>query len=523
MSWDTVLYGVVAVLLITLALDIWRPSFMREGFLVSPGDNPFVSAYFPRRGDVSFDEDESGYIQDPRNVRGYADVQALNVNHDFCRMVIPKGQDDEKDRFFACALGGTENLSSVSFRTQSVRKGFKTSRDDYMRDVDGDGRADYCAVVKTNNGWEPKCYKALQTSFDTRSAVDPNPPSDIADILYFYEGIMFWYRFIDDMKDYAENLTLYTMGGIQIDEAEVKQLPSQLLSGEDQRTTTLDERIPIVEGLKFDGINQFLRVGDSPDLSLGKVITMTTMRALSVWVYFEEFTNNAHILDFGNAAGQDNVFLGIIGKGDASIDTGATLRSAQCDTDDQRVLPKIPSGAQPVEEISPADLMRTSSANVDEFSCMGVEFFPRNLPPLKPLQDKKSTGLPQTATLLYEIWNGKQRLQHTVVTGAFKKKTWTHVCITTASGDGVRPAMQIWINGVKKMEDPNGYLPQTSFTTNNYIGKSNWISATSQYENKAELFKGSLFDLRAYNQSMQQDKIKKTVAWGKKYLGINLV
>ena len=56
---------------------------MREGFLVSPGDNPFVTAYFPRRGDVSFDEDESGYIQDPRNVRGYADVQALNVNHDF--------------------------------------------------------------------------------------------------------------------------------------------------------------------------------------------------------------------------------------------------------------------------------------------------------------------------------------------------------------------------------------------------------------------------------------------------------
>jgi len=343
MSWDTVLYGVVAVLLITLALDIWRPSFMTEGFLVSPGDNPFVTAYFPRRGDVSFSEDESGYIQDPRNVRGYADVQALNVNHDFCRMVIPKGQDDEKDRFFACALGGTENLSSVSFRTQSVRKGFKTSRDDYMRDVDGDGRADYCAIVKTNNGWEPKCYKALQTSFDTRSVVDSSPPADIADILYFYEGIMFWYRFIDDMKDYAENLTLYTMGGIQIDEAEVKQLPSQLLSGEDQRTTTLDERIPIIQGLKFDGMNQFLRVGDSPDLSLGKVITMTTMRALSVWVYFEEFTNNAHILDFGNAAGQDNIFLGIIGKGDASIDTGATLRSAQCDTDEQRVLPNLPS------------------------------------------------------------------------------------------------------------------------------------------------------------------------------------
>ena len=159
-------------------------------------------------------------------------------------------------------------------------------------------------------------------------------------------------------------------------------------------------------------------------------------------------------------------------------------------------------------------------ANVDDFKCLGVEFYPRNLPPLKPLLNKKSTVVPQTATLLYEVWNGKQRLQHTVVTGAFKKKQWTHVCITTASGDGVRPAIQIWINGTMAKEDPNGYLPQTSFTSNNYIGKSNWISATSQYENKAELFKGSLFDLRAYNQAMPLKKITKTIAWGKKYLGL---
>ena len=368
--------------------------------------------------------------------------------------------------------------------------------------------------------WQPKCYRALLTSFDTRSSVDPSPPSDIAEILYFYEGIMFWYRFIDDMKDYGENVTLYTMGDIQIDEADVNPLPSQLLSGTDKRTTTLDERVSIVKGLQFDGESQFLRIGDSPDLSLGTVITMTTMRALSVWVYFEDFTNNAHILDFGNGAGQDNIFLGIIGKGDSSIDLGSTLRTAECDSEPQRVIPKPPSGAQPVEEISPMDLMRTSSANVDDFKCLGVEFYPRNLPPLKPLVNKKSTVVPQTATLLYEIWNGKQRLQHTVVTGAFKKKQWTHVCITTASGDGVRPAIQIWINGTMAKEDPNGYLPQTSFTSNNYIGKSNWISATSQYENKAELFKGSLFDLRAYNQAMPLKKITKTIAWGKKYLGL---
>ena len=69
-------------------------------------------------------------------------------------------------------------------------------------------------------------------------------------------------------------------------------------------------------------------------------------------------------------------------------------------------------------------------------------------------------------------------------------------------------------------EDGNGYLPQTSFTNNNYIGKSNWSREASQYENKPELFKGSLFDLRAYTQSVPKGKLTKTIEWGKKYLGL---
>ena len=55
--------------------------------------------------------------------------------------MVQKGSD-EKEKFFACALGGTENLSSTSFRSPSVRDGFVLGRDDYMRDVDGDGRED---------------------------------------------------------------------------------------------------------------------------------------------------------------------------------------------------------------------------------------------------------------------------------------------------------------------------------------------------------------------------------------------
>ena len=521
-SWETLLYCTVIVLVLTLILDTYRliPKTL-EGFSIGVSDNPFLSGYFPRRGDISFQEEEAGYIQDPRNVMGYADVQGLGVNHDFCRMIVPKGtKGDTRQQFFACALAGTENLSSTTYRTLTIGQGFKTSRDDYMRDADKDGKTDYCAVLKRRNGlgWEAQCYRALTTSFDTRTFVDTEPPADIADILYFYDGIMFWFRFIDDMKDYAENLNLYAAGSIAIDETP-NTLPSQRPSSS---TTTLEDRVIITKGVEFNGLDQFIRLGDSPDMSFGKKITLSTMRALSFWVYFDEFTNNAHIIDFGNGAGQDNVFVGIIGRGDESMDEGALLRANACASIcrdlNTSTIPDAPSGAQPVPSMSPQELMMSTS-NADQI-CPEKDLS-RHLPPLKPLQSaRKSSYGGKTATLLYEIWSGKLRLQHIKIQKAIKVQTWTHVCITTATGDGVRPAIQIWIDGLMKAEDPNGHLPQSSVTSNNYLGKSNWMNAASNYENKPELFKGSLFDLRGYNQAVTEDKLKKTVRWGKKYLGL---
>ena len=516
MSWETLLYCTVAILVLTLVIDTWfsKSFHYLEGFsTVSVSDNPFLSGYFPRRGDISFEEEEAGYIQDPRNVMGYADVQGLGVNHDFCRMIMPSN-GDTKQQFFACALAGTENLSSTTYRTLTIGQGFKTSRDDYMRDADKDGKTDYCAVIKmSNRGWEAQCYRGLTTSFDTRTFTDTEPPDDIADILYFYDGIIFWFRFIDDMKDYAENLNLYASGSIAIDETP-NILPSQRPMS---TTTTLDDRVQLTKGLEFDG-SQFIRLGDSPDMSFGKKITLTTMRALTFWVRFDEFTNNAHIVDFGNGAGQDNVFVGIIGRGDESADMGGLIRANGCMDMNASTIPDAPSGAQPVPSMTPQELM-LSTSNADQI-CPEKDLS-RHLPALKPLQSAPKTGQGgKTATLLYEVWNGKLRLQHIKVHQAIKVKTWTHVCITTATGDGVRPALQIWIDGKKAAEDPNGHLPQSSVTSNNYLGKSNWINPASNYENKPELFKGSLFDLRGYNQAVTEDKLKKTLAWGKKYLGL---
>jgi len=112
-------------------------------------------------------------------------------------------------------------------------------------------------------------------------------------------------------------------------------------------------------------------------------------------------------------------------------------------------------------------------------------------------------------------------MEHVNVLKAFKLKTWTHCCITTASNDGVRPALQIWIDGVKRAEKDGTHMPQVAITKNNYLGKNNWMSDSSQFENKPELFKGGLFDVRGYKQPMDEKKLKKTITWGKQRLGIS--
>jgi hypothetical protein len=64
------------------------------------------------------------------------------------------------------------------------------------------------------------------------------------------------------------------------------------------------------------------------------------------------------------------------------------------------------------------------------------------------------------------------------------------------------------------------WLPQTNYTTHNYIGKSNWMNMTSPYDNADEYFQGKLFDIRGYRTLMDQKKVKDTYEWGKKLLGL---
>ena len=246
---------------------------------------------------------------------------------------------------------------------------------------------------------------------------------------------------------------------------------------------------------------------------------MRSLRAIMLWVYFDEFTNNTHILDFGNGAGRDNVVLGIVGKGDPNVFTSGDIRPPLLYGADSTV-PTSPAGAQPVEETTPQEAMLDSKANVDEYTSEGFELDPRRLPPSRVTDLVKYSMPAEKATLLYEIWDQQQRKMRIVIPGLLPKKKWTHLCVTATGTDSFRPDIAIYMDGEQVFLEAAGWLPQASTTSNNYIGKSNWTNETSQYENKNELFKGSLFDVRGYKVPLSEKVIKDSIVWGKDKLGL---
>lgn len=489
--------GLIGIILI-LTWEVFLPSSLRESFEneigTSVGDSKYWARWFPKRGDVgpANDEEDGGYIRLTRYFHDFADVQRLGVKHDFCRMLQRKDQKD--DIFFACALAGTEGLSTQTYKTNNKNQGFEISRDDYMRDILGEGRDGYCRILKNKDGtFEAKCNPAGDEKFQNRLVTDTNPPSEIADLLDFYEGIMVWLRLRDDMEDYAKNVRVSKAGNIFIEE----NPPNP----------------PETDGLIFNGIDQYLRISDSDNLSLGDIVQMRFLRAVSFWVYFDEFSNNAHIFDFGNGAGQDNVWLGIMGRGDSNTAGSSVIRPLLCSNSNTSVIPENPSGPQEVPEISPIELMLGSQSNVDEYECPKPEIFGKKMKPLSN-ESIPSNKLADNATLVYEVWDMKQRKMHIQIPGFFPIKKWTHVVITAKSNDAFRPDIQIWKNGILVHEEESGHLPQASSLAKNYIGKSNWVNTTSQMENADQLFCGKIFDFRLYNTMMSEEKIQKTIKWG---------
>jgi hypothetical protein len=493
----------VCILVGALVLELFAPNALEEGFQALAPTVPkaqptnIITNLLSRRGDVGPGKETSGYIQDARYFLGYADVQRYGIKNDFCRIVLPSGAPEE-DAFFACALAGTKGTSPIGFRTKNVRDGLKLSRDDYMHPLLKDGRDAYCRVLKMPDAtFQPMCLRALDTGFSEKDERDPEPPEDIKTILDFFAGCEAWLRFRDDMRDYIDRLVIQYAGGLSVPE--------------------YPPNPTVTRGLQFNGIDQFVRFGDTSELSLGNRIPMRSIRAFSVWVHFDEFTNNAHIFDFGDGPGQNNVFLGILGKGDPGVDTMALRPKGACD---QTTVPTSPSGARFCPEVRPEKLLENSAANIDAYTCPGFEAEARRLPPTNTVE-LQPAGNANRATLLYEVWDSRLRKVQIKVNRVIPLQRWTHIVVTAASPDAMRPDLNVYINGSLMFTQENGFLPQAKVTTHNYLGKSNWANDTSQYELRDELFSGKIFDFRMYSQSLGETKIKRITQWGLGKLGLD--
>ena len=330
---------------------------------------------------------------------------------DTLQKVQSKKGSDFSNMFFACALAGTNGLSSTTFKTKSTKDGFRISRDDYMRDIYNENKYAYCRILKGNDGtYQPLCLRANDTKFNDYDEVDSNPPDAIVTLLEFYDGAVGWLRFRDDMNDYVNNLLVQKSGG-----AFVQETPNP----------------SVTQGVSLNGIDQYLRISDAPDLTLGRKVPLRSIRAFSMWVYFDEFTNNAHIFDFGDGAGNNTIFLGILGKGDEIANTN------ELKSDLQTTLPDYPSGPHPCYETTPQNLMLLK-ANVNEYECKLFDTIPNRLSWQTGMEPQKKVK-PTRATLLYEVWDSKQRKQRIKVNSVIPLKKWCHITITAKSNDSFRP------------------------------------------------------------------------------------
>lgn len=485
----------IVILGLTVTTELFAPGLIQEGF-VSLGSNPYWAHYVSPRSDLGSDQEDPSVIRDPRYFNEYADVGRVGVKYDFCRMVADKETPDVL--YFACGLAGTDGTSSLSFRTAKSNKGFRLSYDDYMRDINGDGRDDYCRILKMKDDtWQPVCQRATDVGFEEKESIDSEPPTPIQTLLSFYQGNVLWLRMMNTLNDYIGNSKVLINGQLTLDER---------------------PRMQLSEGLQFNGIDQFIRLSDGSDVSLGNKLPIRSIRAIMVWARFDEFTQNAKLFDFGNGKGKDNFFLGILGKGDAKASNDG-LRPVLCAN--ESTVPTEASGSQGAPEMSPQRLMETTAANVNEYDCKGFEMYPKKLKPSFPQtpDDSPSQGA-TTATLIYEVWEKEQRRMRIKVNGAVPLQEWVHICVATTNTDAFRPNLAIYINGERVLQRESGFLPAASVMTNCYIGKSNWANAVSQYENRDELFKGAMFDFRMYKSMVSEKMIKDSYLWGKEKLGI---
>ena len=92
MSWEVLMFSIAILLFIVLALDIWNPlAYFKEGFMTGSGDNTFLEAYFPRRGDISFQDDEETYKK--YNIQSLVKKAKPSFKASEFEMVLPENNE----------------------------------------------------------------------------------------------------------------------------------------------------------------------------------------------------------------------------------------------------------------------------------------------------------------------------------------------------------------------------------------------------------------------------------------------
>jgi hypothetical protein len=369
---------------------------LQEGFITQPRSDigPLSEGW----------TEEAGYERDLRYSETFTDIQGLGVAADFCRAVRRGG--DATTTHIACALGRRDGMDTMEYRSPAVREGFRMSRDDYWRRNSVSKRMDYGRILRDKHTGEFFAAVAIAgpDGFKSTEEHDTAPPSAIKTLLDAYDGILAWYRWVDDAQDYAENTVIEVRGH--------PTFPS-LLKPDATRGLELNRWTPAAQAATeppaAPADRDSLRWGEPGQLALADVVHPPHIRAISFWVYWDTFQGSPAptILDFStDGARKNRVWFGVEG--------GAAD------------LPPPPRPiVQPAAEVTPQQLTAI---------CPQAE--PYRAPIVVPASRDQ-------ANYVFEIWDEEQRIMRLVAPHAAHTGVWQHVVLSQSVGIAHRHSLGI--------------------------------------------------------------------------------
>jgi len=455
--WTVIL--VISVLAIYVLYETAGPTLV-EGFRV------------PIRSDMKEESaEERGYTRDPRYAAQFADVQGTGVAGDFCRVVAKQGDPDSSR--VACALALREGMDTLEFHSKSKKEGFRFSRDDYWRHRPSKKQMDYCRILRDeeSGGWSSFCAITTKSGIGPMEEHDATPPPYIRKLLTAYEGILTWYRFQEDGLD--------TTGATELSLVGRAQLPSMI---KPVKTRGLQlNRFPAAAataGEQPPPLHDLVRFGEKGTLHLDQDVKPSTIRAISFWIFWDQFEKDAAVLHCSTADGKNRVWVGVDGSGPSP----SPMKDVQIG---------------PAQEITPQQLQNLGSPRVEDVPLFATKH------QKDPHGIKHELDTEKTATWIFEIWDESQRIMRIKAPFGAKIGAWQHVTLTTTDSTTWWPTWQIWLDGVLVIEQKEGRMIPALFLTNNRIGEN---------------VRGCLQDFRIYREPMPAAKIKEAIDWSSRLL-----